>query len=58
MAFHVPYEEVTAQQRQNAKKIGFGLIYGIGTQKLSEQIGESVEKAEELTKQFMLPSLK
>lgn len=52
MAFHVPYEEVTAQQRQNAKKIGFGLIYGIGTQKLSEQIGESVEKAEELTKQF------
>ena len=52
MAFNVPYDKVTKEQRHAAKKIGFGLIYGIGTQKLSEQIGESTEKAEDLTKQF------
>ena len=36
--FHVPLEQVTAMQRQDAKAVNFGIIYGISDYGLSQNI--------------------
>ncbi len=36
--YHVPLEEVSAEQRRNAKSVNFGIIYGISSFGLSEQL--------------------
>lgn len=38
-------EEVTGDQRRNAKTINFGLIYGMGAQKLAREIGVNTNEA-------------
>lgn len=45
--FNVPFDEVTPQQRSNAKAVNFGIIYGIGAFSLSQDLGISRKKAEE-----------
>jgi DNA polymerase-1 len=44
--FNVPFEEVTPQQRSNAKAVNFGIVYGIGAFSLSQDIGVSRKEAE------------
>lgn len=48
----VPYERVTAHQRDIAKFINFGLAYGLGPQRLSDEIGISMNEAKEYIKNF------
>lgn len=52
LAFNVPYEEVTKAQRQAAKSIGFGLVYGRGAQSVADATGESLEQANNMIEQF------
>ena len=43
--FHVPFEEVTPLQRRNAKAVNFGIVYGISSFGLSEDLGISRKEA-------------
>ena len=52
-AFNVPYDEVLPDQRQAAKRVSFGIIYGIGAQGLSKQIGCSEEKAQKFMDKYL-----
>ncbi|KAG1702420.1 DNA polymerase theta [Nymphon striatum] len=46
-------QSVTATQRQQAKQICYGIIYGMGTKTLSEHLGvEKIEEAEEFMENF------
>jgi len=42
---HIPYEDVTAEQRGRAKAVNFGIVYGIGAYSLSIDLGISVREA-------------
>lgn len=44
--FHVPFDEVTATQRSNAKAVNFGIVYGIGAFSLSQDLGITRKEAE------------
>ena len=44
--FHVPLEEVTPELRRNAKAVNFGIIYGISSFGLGENLGISRKDAE------------
>ncbi len=54
--YDVPYEDVTAEQRRNAKTVNFSIIYGAGSTNLSRQLGikrtEATELIENYFKQF------
>jgi DNA polymerase-1 len=43
-AFGIPFDEVTPEQRSNAKAVNFGIIYGISAFSLSQDLG--IAKAE------------
>ena len=43
--FKVELEQVSSAQRRSAKAINFGLIYGMGAQKLAKDIGVEVKQA-------------
>jgi DNA polymerase-1 len=45
--FHVPFEEVTALQRRNAKAVNFGIVYGISSFGLSQDLSISVSEAKD-----------
>jgi DNA polymerase-1 len=46
--FHVPLDEVTREQRSNAKTVNFGIIYGVSAFGLSNQTDLSRSEAKEL----------
>ncbi|WP_367392437.1 DNA polymerase I [Lewinella sp. LCG006] len=46
--FDTPYEEVDREQRGKAKTVNFAIIYGAGSQNLSQQLGISRGEAKEL----------
>ena len=46
--FGVPLEEVTREQRSNAKTVNFGIIYGVSAFGLSNQTDLSRSEAKEL----------
>lgn len=46
LVFHVPYEEVTEQQRRNAKAVNFGIVYGISGFGLSRDLNITKKQAE------------
>ena len=54
--YNVPYEDVTADQRRNAKTVNFSITYGAGATNLSRQLGikrtEATELIAEYFKQF------
>lgn len=45
--FHVPFDEVTALQRRNAKAVNFGIVYGIGAFSLSQDLDITRKEAEQ-----------
>ena len=46
--YNTPYEEVTDEQRRNAKTVNFSITYGAGSTNLSRQLGISRGEAKEL----------
>ena len=44
--FGVPFDDVTPLQRSNAKAVNFGIIYGIGSYSLSQDIGITKKEAD------------
>ena len=46
--YGVPYEEVTSDQRRNAKTVNFSIIYGAGATNVSQQLGIKRAEAKEL----------
>ena len=51
--FGVPFDEVTKQQRSDAKAVNFGIVYGISDFGLSEQLGISRKQAKTYIEQYM-----
>lgn len=45
LLYAVPQTEVTKEQRNNAKIINFGLLYGMGAQKLARDLGITIIQA-------------
>ncbi len=45
--FHVPFEEVTPLQRRNAKAVNFGIVYGISSFGLSQDLSISRSEAKD-----------
>lgn len=50
--FHVPLEEVTPLQRRNAKAVNFGIVYGISSFGLSQDLSVSKTEAQEYIEQY------
>jgi DNA polymerase-1 len=50
--FHIPYEEVTGEQRSAAKAVNFGILYGISSFGLGQNLGISRKTAEEYIKAY------
>ena len=44
-AFHVPFDEVTDLQRRNAKAVNFGIVYGISSFGLSQDLSITSKEA-------------
>ena len=49
----VPMEEVTKEQRSNAKAVNFGIVYGISDFGLGEQLGISRKQAKTYIEQYL-----
>ncbi|MGB2273224.1 MAG: DNA polymerase I, partial [Flavicella sp.] len=58
--YNIPLEEVTREQRGNAKAVNFGILYGQGAFTLAEQTGMSRKEAKELIANYYetYPTLK
>ncbi len=50
--FHTPFEEVTDLQRRNAKAVNFGIVYGISSFGLSQDLSISRKEAEQYIEQY------
>ena len=50
--FGVPFEEVTDLQRRNAKAVNFGIVYGISSFGLSQDLSISRQEAKEYIDQY------
>ena len=50
--YNVPYEEVTSDQRRNAKTVNFSITYGAGSTNLSRQLNISRGEAKELIENY------
>ena len=51
--YHIPMEEVTDNQRRNAKTANFGIIYGISAFGLSERLGIPRGEAKDLIQGYL-----
>jgi len=50
--FGVPLDEVTADQRSFAKRLNFGVVYGIGAQRFSMMTGLSLAESEDILRRY------
>ncbi len=50
--FHTPYEKVTELQRRNAKAVNFGIVYGISSFGLGQDLNISRKEAEGYINQY------
>ena len=50
--FHTPFDEVTDLQRRNAKAVNFGIVYGISSFSLSQDLSISKKEAAEYIEQY------
>ncbi len=58
--FHIPFEEVTPAQRSNAKAVNFGIVYGISSFGLGQDLNITRKEAEAYINQYFeaYPNLK
>lgn len=54
LVFNVPLEEVTKEQRSNAKAVNFGIVYGISSFGLSNDLSISRKEAEQYIKDYFI----
>ncbi|MBD9202712.1 MAG: DNA polymerase I [Eubacterium ventriosum] len=54
LVFHVPLEEVTKEQRSNAKAVNFGIVYGISSFGISNDLSISRKEAEQYIKDYFI----
>lgn len=52
LVFHTPLEEVTPLQRRNAKAVNFGIVYGISSFGLGQDLNITRKEAEEYIKNY------
>lgn len=50
--FHIPFDEVTNLQRRNAKAVNFGIVYGISSFGLSQDLSISRKEAQEYIQKY------
>ena len=50
--FNLPLDQVTPDQRSFAKRLNFGVVYGIGAQRFSIMTGLSVSEAEDVLRKY------
>ena len=51
--YHIPKEQVTKNERRNAKAVNFGIIYGISSFGLSEDLGINVKEAKRFIDNYL-----
>lgn len=51
--YHIPKEQVTQNERRNAKAVNFGIIYGISSFGLSEDLGINVKEAKRFIDNYL-----
>lgn len=58
--FHTPFDEVTDLQRRNAKAVNFGIVYGISSFGLSQDLNIPKKEAQDYIDQYfaMYPAVK
>lgn len=54
LVFHVPIEEVTKEQRSNAKAVNFGIVYGISSFGLSKDLSISRKEAQQYIEDYFV----
>jgi DNA polymerase-1 len=52
LLFDKPQEEISLEERRKAKTINFGLLYGMGPQKLGRETGLGMQKAKEFIAKY------
>jgi DNA polymerase I len=52
--FGVPVDQVSAQQREGAKGLNYGLVYGMGPEGLAARIETSVIEAQEMIERYFM----
>ena len=52
--FHIPFDEVTPERRRDAKAVNFGLVYGISSFGLSQDLGISRKEAAEYIEEYFV----
>jgi len=52
LLFDKPQQEVTTEERRQAKTINFGLLYGMGPQKLGRELGLSLNEAKDFIARY------
>ena len=50
---NIPIEQVTKQQRSDAKAVNFGIVYGISDFGLAQQLGTTRKRAKEYIEQYL-----
>ncbi len=50
--FHIPFEEVTSLQRSNAKAVNFGIVYGISSFGLSQDLSITRKEAAQYIEKY------
>ncbi len=52
--FHIPFDEVTPNQRRDAKAVNFGLVYGISSFGLSQDLGITRKEAQNYIEDYFV----
>ena len=50
--FHIPFEDVTSQQRRDAKAVNFGIVYGISSVGLSQNLSITRKEASNYIEEY------
>ena len=50
--FHIPFEDVTSQQRRDAKAVNFGIVYGISSFGLSQNLSITRKEASNYIEEY------
>lgn len=53
IVYNVPVDDVTKEQRGDAKSVGFAVTYGAGAEKVANMTGKSIDEARQIIAQYM-----